>query len=79
VERMTAASLPPGWREEPVPPPTKEMGDFWVKLGRSAVLELPGVISTGESNYLLNPAHPDFKKITLGKPELFSFDPRLLL
>jgi hypothetical protein len=28
------------------------MGDFWVKLGRSAVLELPGVISTGESNYL---------------------------
>jgi hypothetical protein len=32
-----------------------------------------------ESNYLLNPAHPDFKKITLGKPELFSFDPRLLL
>jgi RES domain-containing protein len=55
------------------------MGDFWVKLGRSAVLELPSVMIPGESNYLLNPAHPDFKKITLGKPELFSFDPRLLL
>ncbi len=79
VERMTAASLPAGWREEPVPPLSKEMGDLWVKQGRSAVLELPSVIIPGESNYLLNPAHPDFKKITLGKPELFSFDPRLLL
>jgi hypothetical protein len=49
------------------------------KLGRSAVLELPGVIIRGESNYQLNPAHPDFKKITPGKPELFSFDPRLFV
>jgi RES domain-containing protein len=79
VERMTVASLPPGWREEPVPPLTKEMGDLWVKLGRSAVLELPSVMIPGESNYLLNPAHPDFKKITPGKPERFTFDSRLLL
>ena len=79
VERMTAASLPPGWREEPVPPLTKEMGDLWVKQGRSAVLELPAVIIPGESNYQLNPAHPDFKKITPGKPERFSFDPRLFV
>jgi hypothetical protein len=28
-------------------------------------------------NYLLNPAHPDFKKIRPGKPESFTFDPRL--
>lgn len=78
MERITATSLPADWREEPVPPSTKEMGDLWIKQGRSAVLEMPSVIIPGESNYLLNPAHPDFKKITFGNPELFSFDPRLL-
>jgi RES domain-containing protein len=42
------------------------------------VLELPSVIIPGEPNYLLNPAHPNFKKISIGKPEPFSFDQRLL-
>jgi RES domain-containing protein len=49
-----------------------------VREARSAVLALPSVIIPGESNYLLNPAHPDFRKISIGKPEPFAFDPRLL-
>lgn len=72
------AALPVDWTEEPPPPVTKDIGDLWVKAARSAVLELPSVIIPGEPNYLLNPAHPDFKKIAIGKPEPFSFDPRLL-
>ncbi|MCB1228081.1 MAG: RES family NAD+ phosphorylase [Verrucomicrobiales bacterium] len=76
VEKVT--ELPADWTEEPPPPATKDIGDLWVKEARSAVLELPSVIIPGEPNYLLNPAHPDFKKITIGMPEPFSFDPRLL-
>jgi len=30
-----------------------------------------------EYNYLLNPAHPDFKKIKLLRTEAFKFDPRI--
>jgi hypothetical protein len=30
-----------------------------------------------EYNYLLNPAHPDFGKIKIGKPRVFKIDPRL--
>jgi len=30
-----------------------------------------------ELNYLLNPFHPHFKRIQIGRPEPFSFDPRL--
>ena len=48
-----------------------------MKQARSAVLELPSVIIPGESNYLLNTSHPDFKSITIGKPGTFSFDSRL--
>ena len=76
VEKV--AALPADWTEEPPPPATKAIGDLWVKKARSAVLELPSVIILGEPNYLLNPAHPDFQKIIIGKPQPFSFDPRLL-
>ena len=53
-------------------------GDLWAQEARSAVLELPSVIIPGECNYLLNPAHPGFQKIIIGRPEPFAFDPRLL-
>jgi RES domain-containing protein len=78
VERIAPGSLPADWTDEPPPPSTKEIGDTWVKQARSAVLEIPSVIIPGESNYLLNRAHPNFKKILIGKPDPFSFDPRLL-
>jgi len=36
------------------------------------------VIIPAELNYVLNPFHPDFTEIEVGKPESFAFDPRLL-
>jgi RES domain-containing protein len=78
VEKLPPASLPAGWRDEPPPPSTKRLGDAWVKQARSAALELPSVIIPGESNFLLNTSHPDFKNITMGKPRTFSFDSRLV-
>ena len=78
VETVAAKHLPADWNEEPPPPSTAEIGDRWVKESRSAVLELPSVIIPAELNYLLNPAHSDFKRIRIGKPMPFSFDPRLI-
>ncbi len=78
VETIRTTALPSDWKDEPPPPSTKAIGDQWVKQARSAVLELPSAIIPGESNYLLNAAHSDFRKIVIGKPEPFTFDPRLL-
>jgi RES domain-containing protein len=78
IETVDAKSLPADWTEEPPPPSTMEIGDRWVKEGRSAVLQLPSAIIPSESNYLLNPSHRDFQKITIRKPAAFSFDPRLV-
>jgi RES domain-containing protein len=72
------AELPADWREEPPPLATKEIGDLWIQGCRSAVLKLPSVIIPSEPNYLLNPAHADFKKIGIGTFNHFSFDPRLI-
>ena len=78
IETVPAKHLPPDWQTQPPPPSTKAVGDAWARAARSAVLELPSVIIPGEPNYLLNPAHPDFKKISIAKPEPFTFDRRLL-
>ncbi|HEV2394790.1 MAG TPA: RES family NAD+ phosphorylase [Verrucomicrobiae bacterium] len=78
VERFLTG-LPKDWRAEPPPVSTRQLGDDWVRAGRSAILALPSVVVWGEPNYLLNPAHPDFKKISIGTPEDFAFDPRLLV
>ena len=78
IELFPAKKLPANWQIEPPPPSTQQIGDVWVRQARCVVLALPSVIISGEPNYLLNPAHPDFKKISIGKPEPFAFDPRLL-
>ncbi len=77
VEIFPPRKLPGGWNAEPPSPVSQEIGDAWVGQGRSAMLALPSVL-TGETNFLLNPAHHDFAKIRIGSPEPFSFDPRLL-
>lgn len=70
--------LPADWSLEPPGPASKAIGDAWVHGSKSAVLAVPTVIIPAETNYLLNPAHPNFKRISIGKPQPFAFDPRLL-
>lgn len=77
VEIFPLKKLPAGWQVEPPPPVAQQIGDAWVQAARSPILGLPSVI-TGETNFLLNPAHPDFKLIRIGKPEPFTFDSRLI-
>lgn len=77
VEELPAAELPPGWQSCPISPGTRDIGDKWIKEQRSAVLKVPSVVVPEEFNFLLNPAHPDFKKIEIGSPIVYHFDPRL--
>ena len=71
------ARVPENWRGQSPVPAVQEFGATWARERRSAVLRVPSAVVLGEFNYLLNPTHPDFDKITTGTPELFSFDPRL--
>ncbi len=79
VETVPLQGLPEDWRQEPPPPSTQQIGDAWMKGSRSAVLAVPSIIIPEELNYVLNPAHPDFRKITIGRPQDFAFDARLLI
>ena len=68
--RMETAS----WMEMPE---SQRFGDRWAAEGRSAVLRVPSVaVNRMESNFILNPRHPDFARIQQENPEEFVFDPR---
>ncbi|VGO22495.1 RES family NAD+ phosphorylase [Pontiella sulfatireligans] len=71
-------SLPDDWRKTPPGASTQGLGDAWVADNLSVVLEVPSVLIPGESNYLINPRHPNFGKLQVGAPEPFEFDPRLM-
>lgn len=78
TEKIPHTVLPSDWREHPPPPSTQQIGDAWINSARSAVLEVPSVIIPGESNYLLNTAHPDFPSLRISQPQPFLFDQRLM-
>lgn len=78
VLRLDRRRLPSGWRSYPAPAVLQQLGDAWLKSGTSAVLDVPSVVIDMQSNYLLDPTHPDFAKVAIGKPRPFDFDARLL-
>ncbi len=69
--------VPDDWRQHPYSVATQAFGAEWVQARRSTALRVPSVVVPGEFNYLLNPTHPQFARVKVGKPEPFSFDPRL--
>jgi RES domain-containing protein len=70
--------LPPDWRRSPPPASTRRLGDAWAEQQRSAILRVPSVLVPAEHNYLLNPAHPDFRDLRIGVSEEVAIDARLL-
>lgn len=77
VLEIGPSQLPRTWRAEPGPRRLRALGESWVAEGKSAVLRVPSVVVPTEFNYLLNPRHPDFMKISISAPSAFRFDPRL--
>lgn len=77
VDVLPVATLPANWRAVPAPHSTADLGSEWLKSKRSAVLKVPSALTPGEYNYLINPAHPAFHRISASAPTPYTFDPRL--
>ena len=77
VETMDSKGLPADWRSLPAPLTLKRIGDEWVDSMRSCILEVPSVIVPHESNFILNPKHPNFHSIEIGEPIDLDIDQRL--
>lgn len=78
VSRTTLSrrQLPEGWRKSPPSPELADIGDRFVRERNAAVLIVPSALAPAESNWLINPEHPEFARIHLRSVDTFEYDPR---
>ena len=69
-------TLPAAWRQAPAPVELAAIGDRFARARRHAILVVPSALAPEESNWLLNPDHPDFTRIQVHPPEPFAYDAR---
>ncbi len=77
VVGIDVAALPDTWRDFPAPPELRAIGDAWLDGREAAVLQVLSAVTAVELNYLLNPEHLDFRRITIGPRQPHEIDPRL--
>ena len=76
IQEVKVEDLPEDWNSKPPTITTQTIGDDFVFQNESAILKVPSSIVPQEFNYLINPNHPDSKRIkVIGKTSM-NFDPR---
>jgi len=56
---------------------SRHLGDTWLGAKSAALGRVPSSILPRTWNYLLNPEHPDARKVTIAESLSFRIDPRL--
>lgn len=77
IERVDVDRLPADWRDPAALETLRTIGSEWAARLASAVLAVPSAVVPAETNYLLNPRHPDFGQIVIGEPQALVTDLRL--
>jgi RES domain-containing protein len=78
MQEITAQQLPPDWFVNPPPDVLKNLGNRFVRENKYLVLKVPSAIMPEESNFLLNPSHDDFRKISVIYTRNIPIDERFL-
>jgi RES domain-containing protein len=76
-EKLLAGDLPGNWRDSAAPPELAQFGDEFARRRAHCLLLVPSVLAPSENNWLINPSHPDYERITVLGAEPLSYDPRM--
>src|SRR5258708_3081313 len=76
-QTIEAKNLPVNWRETPAPSELAQIGDEFVKKAEKCLLLVPSALAVNENNWLINPGHPEFKRIALHPTEPLRCDARM--
>ncbi len=68
---------PPNWDQIPESDSARRAGTDWLRSRATALLRVPSVAVPHDSNYIINPVHPDTGHITASVLQEFRFDPRM--
>ncbi len=75
---LEPSDLPSDWPTDRGLGLTRDMGTGWLKRNESLVLGVPSAVIPLETNFLINPRHPDFIKLEIGDAHEFRYDSRVL-
>ncbi len=73
--RVSTVKLKPDWQTDL--DYSRKVGDDWLGSLNSAILRVPSALMPTATNYLMNPLHPDARRISIIKSTEFPFDQRL--
>jgi RES domain-containing protein len=76
VDRVSLTDLGSDWIEDPLA--TRAIGDRWLTRATTPLLTVPSAVVPETSNVLLNPAHPDARRIVIVQSTDHVIDPRLV-
>ena len=77
IKKLSIKQLPENWNVFPHPNTTHQLGDRFIAEQAYAILRVPSVVTKGDYNFLINPHHPDSKRIKIVAIEKFPFDKRI--
>jgi RES domain-containing protein len=66
-----------GWDAQPAGLVSLDWGTHWARSLQSLVAQVPSIVVPEESNVLLNPRHPDARKLVAKKMRRWTYDTRL--
>jgi|SRR5579871_6703399 len=75
IEQLARRKLGPGWPDNIAQ--TRAIGDEWLRSGRSLLLEVPSVLVPERRNFLINPDHPERRRLRITARYRHPLDPRL--
>ena len=78
LEFTDFSTLTAGWRTQNGRDHLQALDANWLRELRSCVWAVPSAEVPAGLNFLINPLHPDFTRITLGEPEPLETDLRLI-
>ncbi|MGJ7032198.1 RES family NAD+ phosphorylase [Niabella hirudinis] len=77
TDQVSLGMLPADWNLSGSAQATAQLGDLFLKRSKALLLMVPSIIMPEEWNYVLNPLHPDMKKVRIVHRRNVTFDKRL--
>lgn len=74
---VTDFKLPDRWPDPSTQDLTAAYGTAWANSLETPILRVPSAAIRSEYNYVLNPMHPDFRKLMFEVPAIDEIDLRL--
>lgn len=77
IENVDKNKLVQGWDAPDTRPLTKKLGDDFLRSKNTLLLAAPSVLIPEENNFVINPLHPELKKIKIANKRRVHFDLRV--